>query len=791
MAQPEPDLPTFDVLDAPGTPSGAGGPRLGFGILTGGELRRRRPDIVIATLVLGAGLGGTLAGTHATGTPVIDPLYAALAAGLVTLAASRANRETQLILGMLAAALSRGWMLVPGAGSLMVAFGSIWIDRRRLPGALTGALAMQAVLRWPRMGFQGLTLLIGIVAIAPVLVSANRQLRPESRRRTELIGLAVAGGLVVLAVPLAAGAVISRRVVSGGATAAQLALDGAGAANSAVVASQLRSASAAFSTAHRDTAGWWTLGSAVVPIVAQHRHALARATAQADQLTRTAANQATSLDYHNLSYHQGLLDLTRLSAMAQPLATLDRHFLAAHRELLSLRSAWLLPPLQSRLDALGSKLDRARAAIDLAAQAAEAAPGILGGEAPRHYFVAFMTPAESRGLDGFIGSFGELVADRGRITLVRSGPIGELQQAPMGTRHISGPADYLARYGPFHPQDLFQDLSYSPDFPAVADVIAQMYPQSGGGPIDGVLAIDPVGLGALLSFTGPVTIPGLPGPVTSENAAEVLLKDQYIALDRGSNSTTRHDLLQEAVAIAFPKLLAGSLPGPRALGQHLAPAVRQGRLLFWTSHADDQPLLKRLGLDGGATPSVPGDYLAVTTQNGGNNKLDAYLQRSVDDRVSVDPGTGHVTAKVTITLHNSAPSNGLPPIVAGSFAGSGLPPATNRTWLSIYTPLGLTGATVEGSARLVASTPELGVNTYSTFVDIARGKTVTITVSLSGQVPIGPRYSLQVRLQPLAGTEHYTFVVTPTAGWIRRDPATWTPNSDQRQIHAVGFRRSR
>ncbi len=451
---------------------------------------------------------------------------------------------------------------------------------------------------------------------------------------------------------------------------------------------------------------------------------------------------------------------------------------------------WLLPPLRSRLDAVTSKLDRARGAIDLASQTARVAPAILGGDGPRHYFVAFMTPAESRGLDGFIGSFGELVADHGRITLTRSGPIGELDRVPVGSRHISGPADYLARYGGFRPQDLFQDLTYSPDFHSVADVIAQMYPQSGGGPIDGVLAIDPAGLGALLAFTGPITIPGLPEPVTSSNAAQVLLKDQYLALEPGNSSTVRHDLLQEAVAIAFPKLLAGSLPGPRAIGQHLAPAVRQGRLLFWTSHADDQPFLRRLGLDGGAVPTAPGDYLAVTTQNGANNKIDAYLQRTTDDQVTVDPATGQVTAHVTISLYNSAPATGLPPIVAGSFAGSHLPPATNRTWLSLYTPFGLAGAVMDARPISLSSMTELGVNAFSVFVDIPPGKTVKIAVALSGKVPPGSTYTLQVRQQPLATAEHDTVTVTPTAGWIGRGPPTWTPNSDQRQTHAVRFQHS-
>ena len=93
-----------------------------------------------------------------------------------------------------------------------------------------------------------------------------------------------------------------------------------------------------------------------------------------------------------------------------------------------------------------------------------------------------------------IASYGELTADQGRLTLTRSGDISDLNKAlPKGGGHLTGPADYLARYGAFDPQKLFQDVSYAPDLPTVADVIQQLYPQAGGDHIDGVLALDPYG----------------------------------------------------------------------------------------------------------------------------------------------------------------------------------------------------------------------------------------------------------------------------------------------------------
>ncbi len=224
--------------------------------------RTRHSDIVVAVVVVAAALGGALAGTHATGTPVVDPLYAALAAGIVTLAASRAGRETHLILAVLAAALSRGWVLVPGAGALAVAFGSVWAKRRRRRvGALTGALAMQAVLRWPAVGFRGLTALVGFGrhrAGGGQRLPAAAGPRPAPDRVERL--LAPPGGWRCWP---SAGGRGGDEPPGGhpGAAAAQSALDGAGEGNTAALSAQLRTAANDFATAHREVAGWWTLGS--------------------------------------------------------------------------------------------------------------------------------------------------------------------------------------------------------------------------------------------------------------------------------------------------------------------------------------------------------------------------------------------------------------------------------------------------------------------------------------------------------------------------------------------------
>jgi hypothetical protein len=438
-----------------------------------------------------------------------------------------------------------------------------------------------------------------------------------------------------------------------------------------------------------------------------------------------------------------------------------------------IRSPWLVGPIGDPLRRLDAKLTGAQDKAGLAAQVVQTVPAILGGDGVRHYLIAFMTPSESRGLDGFIGAYGELRVDDGRVQLVRSGRVTDLNRVTVGSRRITGPVDYLARYGAFDPADHFQDLTYSPDFPTVAQVIAQMYPQSGGDHIDGVLALDPAALAALLHLTGPVTVPGRAAPLTSANAAAFLLEGEYDQY--GSANAARHDFLREALSAAFGRLIDGHLPAASTLGADLAPVARQGRLLFWTDRPTEQPLLRRLDL-AGAFPQTPGrDVLAVTTQNAANNKIDAYLHRSIADDVRYDPTTGQTEATVRITLHNAAPARGLPRDVLGSFAGSDLPAGTNRTWLSVYSPLAFVGGTEDGTTLLMTPVPELGIMTYSTYVNIGPGQTVSIDVHLSGPLTPGTTYQLTVRDQPMVHPDQVTAEVSPTPGWTGSFPAA-APN---------------
>ena len=82
-------------------------------------------------------------------------------------------------------------------------------------------------------------------------------------------------------------------------------------------------------------------------------------------------------------------------------------------------------------------------------------------------------------------------------------------------------------------------------------MVAELYPQSGGVEVDGVVRIDPTGLARLLRLTGPVEVDGLPYPLDATNVEAFLEVEQYRLFDVAEE---RSDLLGQVGARVFEVL---------------------------------------------------------------------------------------------------------------------------------------------------------------------------------------------------------------------------------------------
>ncbi len=100
-------------------------------------------------------------------------------------------------------------------------------------------------------------------------------------------------------------------------------------------------------------------------------------------------------------------------------------------------SPWLIAPLQDRLADLDDDIDDAKPKLDNVVTAVQVAPAMLGADGERRYFIAFTTPAETRGLGGFMGNWAELTANDGRLAIADFGTHGRPRP---GRRDARAPA---------------------------------------------------------------------------------------------------------------------------------------------------------------------------------------------------------------------------------------------------------------------------------------------------------------------------------------------------------------
>jgi hypothetical protein len=701
-----------------------------------------------------------------TGITIVDAIERALLAAGIAWVGAHGRRWAWLVAGVLVTVGASGWSLLIALVGLAIVVGAgIPKRRNRAIGAVGIGLLVNAVFWYPPSSAPIGTLL-AIIAGGVLVWSGFEHMRNRKRRMVRYglwalgIYLALAGGAVLVAVGLAYGQVRT------GGNAAQGALQAARDGDAEQAGLQLDQASASFEKATRQLNSFLATPAAFIPGVAQQLDAVRITVEEGQTIAQAGDDIVATADYEALQY-QGKLDLAQVVALQTPTAAADEALRDAGERMEEAQEGALLPPLRSQMQAFSTQIEDAQRTTDLATDLLEVTPGLFGSGGQRRFLVIFYTPAELRGAGGFIGNFAELTATDGDVVLTRSGRISELiDGAPIGTRSISGPEDYIERWGRFRPWDYQQDATLSPDFPSVGQVMTELYPQSGGKEVQGMIGLDPTGLATLLELTGPVTVAGLPEPLTAENAVEVLTKTQYIDVPDGAE---RGEILTEAVRVTFKKLTQSTLPSPRKLADTLSPAARSGHLRVWSSDEREQETFERLGADGTLALPTGSDGFSFIQQNTGNNKLDAYLERTMDYRAEVDAETGKVTGTLRVQVKNDLPPGEFPDAVAGNNAAQ--PLGTNLAWFTLYTPHALTKATIDGKDQPIVPDREEGLNAYDTpFLAIPRGETMMMEFTFEGGVDLADGYELHVLPQPVANPDVLTATLKVTNGTTPSGP---------------------
>jgi len=619
----------------------------------------------------------------------------------------------------------------------------------------------------PLVGLAAGAAIVGAITVAAVVKSVyGREPIAGFSARVKLAVLGAVALVLVLGVPAGIAALNARHSVDRARGLVQKALDAARAGDVPAARSRFAAAASAFDDARSALDNPLAGAGLALPVVGSNLRAARELANVGVGLARTGERTSASVDPDRIQVVDGTVPLAEVRRVTPNLARGSRELDRAVRRLDRIDRTFLVPPMGNALRKVDRQLSAASGEARDGVAAARLAPAIFGGDGPRHYFLAVQNGAELRATGGFVGNWGILSADGGKVHLDFIERIASLNPPQGVVRQLNAPQEYVDRYGPFEPAQTWQNINMAPDFPTVARVMADQYRQATGGHVDGVLAVDPQGLAALLKLTGPVSVTGWPEPLTAQNVVKVTLNDAYV---RFADDPGRADFLGDVAHAAVDRATAVRLGSPAKIARVLGAAAREGHIILAFERPDEEALARRLEV-AGRVPPVRSDSLLVTTQNAAANKLDYYLRRHVDYTLRLDPLDGRrdarVDGRIDVRLDNTGPDSGLPQVVIGPHdprfvAGE------NRSYASVYTPLVATAATLEGHPQPVYGGTEVGRNVYSAFLSVPARSSRTFAVNVTGSVHLDADgwYTLTFVRQPMVNPDDVTLSLKAPAGW--------------------------
>lgn len=296
------------------------------------------------------------------------------------------------------------------------------------------------------------------------------------------------------------------------------------------------------------------------------------------------------------------------------------------------------------------------------------AAAAVGEESQRRYLIVFQNPAELRPTGGFMGSYAEVVIDRGEIkslSVPGGGPYDLKNQ--LKTRVLApGPLRLIAdRWD-------FQDANWFPDFAAAAKKMNWFWSQSGQPTLDGILAVNARFVVSLLKTTGPIEMPEYGKTITSENFMEEAQLAVEVEYDKTENKPKK--FIGDLMVKLMDRLAKSGNDQWMDIAKLGTDALVEKDIQAWFSRENEQELSDRFDWSSRLKP-VPGDSLAVVNANIGGQKSDLLIDEKVDHTATIGPD-GSITDKVTITRTHRGIKN-------DQFYG-----ANNVTYLRIYVPQG-------------------------------------------------------------------------------------------------------
>ena len=303
--------------------------------------------------------------------------------------------------------------------------------------------------------------------------------------------------------------------------------------------------------------------------------------------------------------------------------------------------------------AFGRKLDmeKIRSLVLHGSRVAGNVPNLTGQKESKTYLLLFQNNMELRPTGGFIGSYGLLTLDGGRIVDLTVSDVYSADGQLKGHVEPPGPIkDYLGEANWW-----LRDSNWDPDFPTSAKRAEWFLDKEIGRQVDGVLAIDLEPIRNVLEVTGPVFLADYNLNITSGNLYERTQTEVEENFFPGTHkkasflTALSRNLLAEISKLDTKQKMSVSHSFYRNLeGRHVQVFVHE---------SETQTAIANIGWDGSVVMPNCGDgcfadLVGTVEANIGVNKANYFVERSQDLFIETSPD--RIERRLVVTLENKA-----------------------------------------------------------------------------------------------------------------------------------------
>ena len=283
----------------------------------------------------------------------------------------------------------------------------------------------------------------------------------------------------------------------------------------------------------------------------------------------------------------------------------------------------------------------------------DAIPNILDVSEKKKYLVLFQNNMELRPGGGFIGSYGILSLDKGKIEDFSIHDVYEADGQLKG--HIEPPYPIRRHIPEVH--WYLRNSNFDVDFIKSASSAAFFLYQETGQKVDGVIGIDVSFVKNLISAVGPIYVPEYKETVNGDNF--FIVTETHADRDSFPSSTQKKDFLTFLYKAINNKISSEKKLPYLSILKSIGDSILEKHILFAFSNSDIQKTFTINGLssslwDGRKIDnSVVNDFIGISEANIGVNKANYFMGRSVSYRADLKEN-GTVLSKLSVSFKNDS-----------------------------------------------------------------------------------------------------------------------------------------